>query len=122
MFRVSPFCTIYIVWPEVEFWLLPCVFSPLGTIKLSPVYIRFGFAILFSSTSLSTVVLYLIASSVNVSPLCIIIVVVPPASGLLVLSGKGISELLFKNTSFVTIDFFNKQSGIFDFLCHVLPF
>ena len=48
---------------------------------------------LFNSTSLAIVVLYSIASLLRVSPLCIIIVVVPPADGLFVLSGRGISSV-----------------------------
>lgn len=60
---------MYIVCPEVEFWSVSCIVSPLGMISISPANIRFGFAMLFNSTNLATVVLYLIASSVNVSPL-----------------------------------------------------
>lgn len=93
LFKVSPFCTIYMVWPEVEFPSVYCQFSPLGTIRLAPAYIRFGFDMLFNSISLVTVVLYSIASLLKVSPLCIIIVVVPPANGLFVLSGNGISSV-----------------------------
>lgn len=62
---------------------------------------RFGFDMLFSSTSLATVVLYLIASSVKVSPLCMIILVVPPACGLLPPSGSGISDVVLNNISLV---------------------
>lgn len=84
---------MYIVCPEVEFPSLSLIVSPLGTIRLAPAYIKFGFAILFNSISLAIVVLYSIASLLRVSPLCIIIVVVPPADGLFVFSGRGISSV-----------------------------
>ena len=47
--------------------------------------------------------LYSRAILVNVSPLCTVIVAVPPAIGLFVLSGKGIVPLLFSNTCSVNL-------------------
>ena len=68
--NVSPDCTIYgiVLTPfALDSWLA------IGITKVSPAYIKFGFDILFSSTSLAIVVLYSIASSDKVAPLGIII-------------------------------------------------